>query len=173
MNDSTKDKIKGLLATIAPAAATFLGGPLAGGVVRAASEALLGRPDGTDEDLLAAMATPDAALKLRELNNALEAERNRHAEALVAASDADRTSAREREVKTGDTTQKWLAYGVTVGFFGVLCGLMYGAPSGPMRDVLLVMVGSLGQAWGSVISYYYGSSRGSDAKTDLLARARE
>lgn len=166
MNTSFKE----LLAKVAPVAATFLGGPLAGAVTQRISSALLGREDGTPAELATALIAPDAALKLREIELDFDRERNRHAEAAIQADNADRSSAREREVKTGDRTQAYLAYGVTAGFFLVLGGLMSGVEDSPMRDVLLVMVGSLGQAWGGVVSYYFGSSKGSDAKTDLLAR---
>lgn len=57
-----------------------------------------------------------------------------------------------------------LAYLVTLGFFGVLAALMTLDMPQTSHEVLLVMLGTLGAGFGSVITYYYGSSAGSTFK---------
>lgn len=62
-----------------------------------------------------------------------------------------------------------IAFVLIMGFIGTIGVLMYGAYlkvviDGPMKDVLLVMFGNLGSMTGMVVSYYFGSSRGSAAK---------
>ena len=56
-----KDLVKGLLKSIAPTIGTAIGGPLAGQAVQAISNALLGHPNGTQDEVEVALqnATPD------------------------------------------------------------------------------------------------------------------
>jgi len=83
---------------------------------------------------------------------------------------ADRVSARTRETAVRDRTPAVLAYSITGGFFGVLSGMMFIEIPLTAKDVLYVMVGSLGTAWTGVIAYYFGSSAGSAAKHSLIER---
>lgn len=83
---------------------------------------------------------------------------------------SDRNSARGREVQVKDRTPAILAYSITGGFFGVLCGMMFVEIPISAKDVLYVMVGSLGTAWTGVIAYYFGSSAGSGAKHALIEK---
>ena len=59
-----------------------------------------------------------------------------------------------------------LAILVTVGFFGILVGLMM--ETFKTSDALLLMLGSLGTAWTAIMSFYFGSSAGSQAKDAML-----
>lgn len=102
------------------------------------------------------------ALKMRELGY-------RELVDLETIAAGDRASARDREVKTGDWIPKVLALMVTVGFFGILFFLLSEGKPEQGGDVLLVMLGALGSAWGAIINYYFGSSSGSDMKTKLMA----
>ena len=161
-----------LVKTVAPSLATAVGGPLAGMATRAISDALLGKPDGTEDELIdaAAKATPEQLLALKKAEQDF-AVRMRELEIDLQRIDAaDRSSAREREVKTGDWTPKALAGAVTLGFFGVLGYMIaYGLPS-QGGEALLVMLGTLGTAWGGIVSYYFGSSAGSKEKSEAMNR---
>lgn len=122
-----------------------------------------------DKAVESVLANPEAGLKLQEL---LSTERVRFAELAVREQEiaaGDRDSARKREAEVKDKTPAILAYLVTFGFFGVLAFLLWNGKPPAGGDALLVMLGALGTAWGSVVQYFYGSSAGSARKDTLLA----
>ena len=64
-----------------------------------------------------------------------------------------------------------LAVLITVGFFGILVGMLLGVLSASDNQALMIMLGALGAAWGAVVNYFFGSSADSGRKTELLAQA--
>ena len=83
---------------------------------------------------------------------------------------ADRKSAREREVATQDHTPRNMAYTIT----GVLasCLVYFNAypPDAEVKPIVENVVMALRDGWLVVIAYYFGSSRGSAAKHDLIEK---
>lgn len=68
------------------------------------------------------------------------------------------------------TIQKILAVLILIGFFGAIAFMLVSPLPQPGHDALLIMIGALAAAFGMVISYYFGSSSGSAAKTALANR---
>jgi len=82
----------------------------------------------------------------------------------------DRKSARDMQATTRSMMPPILAGAVTVGFFGIMV-MMFFNKIDSANPAILMMLGSLGTAWTGIIAYYFGSSAGSQAKTDLLSKA--
>lgn len=158
------------LEQLAPTVASALGTPVAGMAV-AALEQALGVPGAADvqKTIEQGQLTGDqvAAIQQAELNLKQKAqELGLDFEQLAVQ---DRTSARTMQ----STTRSWipgaLAIGITSGFFGVLWYMMTHHIPVEDRDVLNIMVGSLGTAWISIVTFYFGSSASSQDKNAILA----
>jgi len=161
------EKAKQIIGTVAPMLGTLLGGPLGGLAGNALAEAL-GTNDPKAQEAAIVASNPDTLLKLKEAESGLKVklrELDIDEEKLRFEDTAD---ARAREIAVKDSTPRYMAYLVTVGFFGVLGYLVVEGKPVSGGDVMLVMVGSLGTAWTGIVAYYFGSSAGSAAKTDAL-----
>ena len=157
------------LKQIAPTIATALGGPLAGMAVSAISKAI-----GVDEakvgDLISnnkLTADQIAQVKLAEIELQKQAqELGLNFEKLEVE---DRKSARDMQSATRSMMPPLLAGAVTIGFFSIMV-MMFFNKIDSNNPAILMMLGSLGTAWTGIIAYYFGSSAGSQAKTDLLSK---
>ena len=167
---------KSLVKSIAPTIGTALGGPL-GGVAGLALAKVLGVPDasaGDDSALAAAVqgATPDQLLALKKADQDFQLQMTKlgfeNTAALEALAAGDRASARNREIQIKDWMPKALGILITVGFFGMLYWMMRHQVPPENKDMLNILLGSLGSSWIGVVSYYFGSSAGSARKTELI-----
>jgi hypothetical protein len=55
-------------------------------------------------------------------------------------------------------------------YMAAIGALLFTEPPGGARDAMLVLIGGISSAFGSIISYFFGSSTGSAQKTELLTR---
>lgn len=168
--------IKSILATVAPWIATAISGPLGGMAITAAADAL-GLSDKTESSLKLALggATAEDMLKLKqadmEFSTQMQSLGFKNTEAMAALENADRDSARNREIQVKDRTPKILAYLVTLGFFSMLVFMLFKIIPNENRDILNIMLGALGSTFTSIVAYFFGSTKGSEAKSALLAQA--
>ena len=154
------------LTQIAPTIATALGGPLAGMAVTAVSKAIGVAPEEVQNVISAGKldASQVAAIQQAELELKKQAQEMNLDFAKLA--NDDRKSARDMQSVTKSIIPPVLALLVTLGFFGILIGLMTKAFA--TSDALMLMLGSLGTAWTGIIAFYFGSSASIQNKDALL-----
>lgn len=167
---------KSIVATVAPYLGAAVGGPLGPAAVKVIAGAL-GLSDTTEAAIKQVISgvTPEQmlAIKVAEQDFALQMQGLGYANAkdMEALALGDRDSARKREMSVKDSTPRNLAYGVTLGFFGILIFMMFFEVPMASRDIINIMLGTLGASFSGVVGYYFGSTANSKAKTELLARA--
>jgi hypothetical protein len=165
-----------VIKTVAPWIGTALGGPLGGMAVEAASNAL-GLSTKTTDSLKQALsgATPEQMLALKQADDNFAVQMQKlgfdHLEKMDELSFKDTDSARNREIQTHDVTPKVIAAVIISGFFALNVVLLYVPVPKDSASTIFQMVGTLSAAFGIVIGYYFGSSKSSDRKTELLAQA--
>ncbi len=97
----------------------------------------------------------------------------RDANTLVKLSELDandRDSARKREMSVGDNTNSIMAYTITgVMFVSTVYFNVY-PPTPEVKPIVENVVMALRDGWLIVVAYYFGSSRGSAAKHDMIDR---
>lgn len=157
------------LKQIAPTIATALGGPLAGLAVDAISKAVGIDPKDVNKTIAEGKLTADQIAQIKTAELAMAARAQEMGLDFEKIAVDDRKSARQMQ----STTQSWIpgimAIAVTLGFFGILVGLM--TEHFKTSDALMLMLGSLGTAWTGIIAFYFGSSAGSQAKDQLLHKS--
>ena len=172
---------------IAPGAGTGVGavlGKKAGEILAGIFGVPVDRPDAIID---AIKADPNAVLKLREAEMAMQLELARLANEKLKI-DLDETkaylsdvqSARQREIdikKAGGSNLTFYSIGwiITLSFFGAIV-LIVLKPIGidsSMRDVLNMLLGYLASNFTTVVQYFFGSSKGSSDKQGLLAKLGE
>ncbi|MGH9432533.1 MAG: hypothetical protein ACRD3T_13410 [Terriglobia bacterium] len=119
--------------------------------------------------------SPEQKAQMQQAAQQLELQRDQlvagRDEALAEIREKNVESARSMQVSVRSFIPPLLGLLVTLGFFGLLYWMAMREIPATNKDVLNIMLGSLGTAWVAVIGYYFGSSSGSDRKTELLAGA--
>lgn len=167
---------KAVIGTVAPWIGTALGGPLGGAAVGAVADAL-GLSDKTEASIKAALSgvTPEQMLALKNADLTFSAKMQElgyaNVEKLAALAIENTKDARAMQVQTRSQIPAVLAVLITLGFFGILVGMLSGKLTSTDNQALLIMLGALGAAWGAVVNFFFGSSADSGRKTELLAQA--
>lgn len=165
-----------ILKTVAPWLATAVTGPLGGLAVDAIGNALGLETKTVDavKDAFKAPMTPEQMLALKNADYQFQKDMKAldidSLEKLAELDFKDRDSARNRQIQTKDGTNTVLAYTVVGAFIAMVGSVLLGYSK--VDSVLAgTLVGYLSAKCEQVLAYYFGSSRGSDRKTELMANA--
>ncbi len=174
---------KKLVGSVAPMIGTALGGPLCG----AAATVLVNKlglqdkvPDPNDQAALAAavtplMSNPDTLLKVQEADNDFKetmAKLNIQSETdLEKLAVEDRGSARQREIAVKDYTPE-VGFYLLLMVFAFFLHWLFKYPVPPdNRAIIYSAFGSLSTLVIMAATYFYGTTRGSEQKTTMLANS--
>lgn len=166
-----------IIKTVAPWIGTALTGPLGGLAIEAAANAL-GVSDKTADAVRQAVqgVTPEQMLALKQADQQfamqMQALGFKQVSDLEAIAAGDRKDARDLQRSTRSPVPALLSVLVTAGYFGILIGMMMEELKVNDSQALLIMLGSLSTAWGMVMAFWFGTTRGSADKTDIIARSQ-
>lgn len=163
------DFLKGL----APTVASALLGPL-GGVAVAAIGKIIGVDDASVATITKSFEdgkiTPEQIAEIKKLELQYQNEEKERGFKYADLEFKDRDSARQMQISTHSSTPTVLTYLITLGFFGIL-GWMLHDDSVVNSPPIMIMLGSLGTAWTGCISFWFGTTQGSQNKDRLLANS--
>jgi hypothetical protein len=153
-------------------------GALAGSGIKLAARALGVEPTQTAV-AEAIAADPQAALKLAqyEMDHKLELEKLEIQLRSIELADIQgaRIMRIESEKATGkrDLNLYVLAWVIVTGFFGLMVLLLKVPVPEDQNGVIFMLFGSLSTGFGQVLAYFFGSSAGSQAKSEQISKLGE
>lgn len=167
---------KDVVKTVAPWIGTALGGPLGGLAVEAAASAL-GISERTTDAVKQAISgmTAEQALALKQADQSfalqMQAMGFKQITDLEAIAAGDRDSARRMQTAIRSAVPAWLTWFLVGSFIGTLVAL-FALPVPPTnRDIVVYMVGQLSGFTAAAVAFWLGTTRQSENKTDMLAKA--
>ncbi len=166
----------------APLLASAITGGVAGPILGIVAEVLDVESDDPDELERAIANNPDAAIKLKEIQSQHKIELQKLAiEAAKVEAEREKAyigdvqNARSREISMAKITGKrdwtlyFLAWTVVIGFFILLVVLMKVTLPDGAAGYINQLFGALATGFGMVLSYFFGSSKGSAEKNAIIA----
>lgn len=175
--------VVGAVENLAPTIATCIGGPFAGVAVSGLEKVfgLTPSADSTDSRLDAvataiAGATPEQLASIRHADQDFQVQMAtlgfKDKEALAALNVQDVQGARTMQTSTKSWVPPALTLVITLGFFGLVVGLMFANVPDANRAIFYSLIGSLGTAWMGCIHFWFGDTNSSNDKTQLLAQSQ-
>ena len=156
------------LKTICPTIATALGGPLAGMALEAVSKVIGVDPSEVQNTINSGKMTADQIASLQTAEIALKARAQEMGLDFEKLAVADRTSARQMQISTNSFVPPTLSIMIVVAWTAVQYFLLTHIIDPSMRELIARVLGTLDGALMLVLSFYFGSSSGSQAKDTMI-----
>lgn len=173
------------IASFAPTLAAMLVGPMAGTAISAIETALNLQPDSGIDSIAnliqGGSLTPEtiAALKVADQKHAeimgqqgidIAKVNSDHEKAFTAIAAPDCRNERKLHIMQPSFVPAVLSVSVTLSVFGVIVAFMMGVDVSD-NPVAMQLFGSLTTGWGTVMAYWFGTTRSSNEKNALLAQS--
>jgi len=159
------------LKSIAPTIATAMGGPLAGMALEAVSKAIGVDPSEVQNTINSGKMTAEQIASIQTAEIALKARAQEMGLDFEKLAVADRSSARQMQISTNSFVPPTLSIMIVVAWSAVQYFLLTHVIDPSMRELIARVLGTLDGALMLVLSFYFGSSSGSQAKDDLLHKS--
>ena len=161
--------LKSLLIKFAPTLAFAVGGPFAGAATKAVLSALDLKEDASDTEIADALAIADpAAMKrLKEAEFVFKAKMKELDIDVFKLEVEDRDSARKLAAANGGLVQALLAALVISGYTAFVIALFIKPEL--ENQILLAAYGTLATAFGTVLGFYFGTTKSSSEKNAIIA----
>lgn len=166
-----------VLATVAPTIATALGGPLAGTAVTQLEKWLGVEPGSASaDDITKAVvgATPEQLGALKKLDYDYQLAMSQQGIDILKIDAGDRDSARLRQRELKDHAPEFLGTLIIAGFltcvYAVLAGYVDGLKDPLTAGLVGTLIGYVSAKADQVVSYYFGSSKGSRDKDITIGK---
>ena len=162
--------------SVAPWIGTALGGPLGGMALDAAASAL-GVSEKTTDAIKTAIsgATPEQMLALKKADQDFQVTMKqlgfKQITDLESIAAADRDSARKMQMTVRSKVPAWLTWFLVMSFLGTLIALFLVPVPTPNRDIVVYMAGQLSGFTAAAVAFWLGTTRNSQDKTELIAKA--
>lgn len=164
---------KNIIKNVAPFIGTLIGGPMGGIATKILGDVFCGNEKATEKEIEKAVAnaSPEDFIKLKQVNAETERKYIEAGVDLEKIAAGDRDSARKMQMDTNSIMPAILSLFLTLGFFSILFSIMFFKMQDGARDIIDIMLGSLGTAWTGCIMYWFGSSVSSKIKTMMLKKS--
>lgn len=154
--------------SIAPTIASALGGPLAGLAIEAVSKAIGVEPEKVQDTINSGKLTADQIASIQQAEIQLKTKAQELGLNFEQIAAGDRKSARDMQISTHSFVPPLLSVMIVVAWSLIQYFLLTHVIDPSMRELIARVLGTLDGALMLVLSFYFGSSAGSQAKDTML-----